>query len=115
MAGDSLRAMATRDDAMADGEAKGLYSAPKGQAALDMAEGLLEGRTLLPHFRVTGKGIDLRRFFDEPRTFDLVPMITGPGIVPYLAEGKVLTAAEFEAVRSRFGSTGMMPFAIWFN
>lgn len=85
------------------------------EAALSLAEDLLEGRTLLPHFRITGKGIDLRRFFEEPQAFDLVPMITGPGIVPYLATGKVLTAAEFEAVRSRFGSSGMLPFAIWFN
>jgi hypothetical protein len=83
--------------------------------ALRMAEDLLEGRSLLPHFRITGKGIDMKRFFEEPQTFDLVPMITGPGVVPYLAEGKVLTAADFEAIRQQFGQAGFMTFALWFN
>ena len=56
-------------------------------AALQMAEDLLEGRKLLPHFRFADKGINMKRFFDEPKPFDLVLSITGPGVVPYLEQG----------------------------
>jgi hypothetical protein len=84
-------------------------------AALTMADDLLEGRALLPHFRITGKGIDMKRFFEEPQTFDLVPLVTGPGAVPYLATGRILSAGEFEAIRRQFGGNGFMAFALWFN
>ncbi len=84
-------------------------------AALQMAEDLLEGRALLPHFRITGQGIDMKRFFDEPQTFDLVPLITGPGAVPYLAKGRILTSEQFDAIRRQFGGAGFMAFALWFN
>jgi hypothetical protein len=57
----------------------------------------------------------MKRFFDEPQTFDLVPIITGPGAVPYLETGKVLTAEEFAAIQRQFGGAGFMTFAIWFN
>jgi hypothetical protein len=83
--------------------------------ALTMAEDLLEGRALLPHIRITGQGIDMKRFFEDPHTFDLVPMITGPGAVPYLARGRILTAEEFDLVQSQFGGAGFMTFALWFN
>jgi hypothetical protein len=84
-------------------------------AALAMAEDLLEGRSLLPHFRITGQGIDMKRFFEEPQPFDLVPMITGPGAVPYLATGRIISANEFEMIRRQFGGAGFMAFALWFN
>lgn len=83
--------------------------------ALRMAEDLLEGRRLLPHFRISGKGINMKRFFDKPEIFDLVLLITGPGAAPYLEEGDMLTAREWSAVRRQFGGQGFLPFAIWFN
>jgi len=83
--------------------------------ALTMAEDLLEARALLPHFRITGQGIDMKRFFEEPQAFDFVPMITGPGVVPYLASGRILTAEQFGAMRNQFGGGGFMSFALWFN
>lgn len=84
-------------------------------ATLDMAEDLLEGRKLLPHFRIPAQGINMKRFFDEPRTFDLVLSITGPAIAPYLEDGPLLTAEEFGAIQSQFGGPGFMTFALWFN
>ena len=84
-------------------------------AALQMAEDLLEGRKLLPHFRFADKGIDMKRFFDEPKTFDLVLSITGPGVVPYLEQGPMLTSEEWWALQSQFGGAGFMTFALWFN
>ncbi|MER9616501.1 hypothetical protein [Mesorhizobium sp. M0207] len=84
-------------------------------AALDMAEDLLEGRTLLPHFRSADKGINMKRFFDEPKTFDLVLSITGPAIAPYLERGKTLTSEEFNQIQRQFGGAGFLTFALWFN
>ncbi len=84
-------------------------------AALQMAEDLLEGRKLLPHFRFADKGINMKRFFDEPKTFDLVLSITGPGVVPYLEQGPMLTSEEWWALQSQFGGAGFMTFALWFN
>lgn len=83
--------------------------------ALRVAEDLLEGRRLLPHFRISGKGINMKRFFDEPKTFDLILAITGPGIAPYLEEGDILTAEEWSVIMRQFGDQGFLPFAIWFN
>ncbi|UVK41051.1 hypothetical protein LHFGNBLO_002601 [Mesorhizobium sp. AR10] len=84
-------------------------------AALTMAEDLLEGRTLLPHFRIADKGINMKRFFDEPKPFDLVLSITGPAIAPYLEGGKILTGGEFDQIQRQFGGAGFLTFALWFN
>lgn len=83
--------------------------------ALQMAEDLLEGRKLLPHFRFADKGINMKRFFDEPQTFDLVLSLTGPGVVPYLEPGPMLTSEEWESLEQQFGGAGFMTFALWFN
>ncbi|HTV70564.1 MAG TPA: hypothetical protein VMF90_18700 [Rhizobiaceae bacterium] len=83
--------------------------------ALKMAEDLLEGRRLLPHFRIGDQGINMKRFFEEPTTFDLMLSITGPAIVPYLEKGPMLTSDEWWALQSQFGGAGFMTFAIWFN
>ena len=83
--------------------------------ALQMAEELLEGRVLLPHFRIPAKGINMKAFFDAPQTFDLMLAITGPGIVPYLENGTLITAEDFSRIRQQFGGAGFMTFAVWFN
>jgi hypothetical protein len=83
--------------------------------ALKMAEDLLEGRKLMPHFRFVDQGINMKRFFEEPQTFDLVLSITGPGIVPYLEKGPMLTSEEWWALQQQFGGAGFMTFALWFN
>lgn len=84
-------------------------------AALDMAEDLLEGRALLPHFRIADKGINMKRFFDEPKPFDVVLSITGPAIAPYLESGRILTSGEFNQIQRQFGGAGFLTFALWFN
>lgn len=84
-------------------------------ATLTIAEDLLEGRALLPHFRITGKGINMKRFFDEPKPFDLVLSITGPGIAPYLESGRILTSDDFDQIQRQFGGAGFLTFALWFN
>ncbi|AZO11865.1 MULTISPECIES: hypothetical protein [unclassified Mesorhizobium] len=84
-------------------------------ATLTLAEDLLEGRVLLPHFRIAGKGINMKRFFDEPKPFDLVLSITGPAIAPYLESGKILTSDDFDQIQHEFGGAGFLTFALWFN
>ena len=84
-------------------------------AALQMAEDLLEGRKLLPHFRFADKGINMKRFFDEPKTFDLVLSITGPGVVPYLEKGKILTSERSSSRPAPVRRRRHMTFALWFN
>ncbi|MGX5849754.1 hypothetical protein ACWGTO_22015 [Mesorhizobium sp. PL10] len=87
-------------------------------ATLTMAEDLLEGRKLLPHFRITastGKGINMKRFFEEPKPFDLVLSITGPAIAPYLEEGEIVTSSDFDQIQRQFGGAGFLTFALWFN
>jgi hypothetical protein len=84
-------------------------------ATLTMAGDLLEGRTLLPHFRIADKGINMKRFFEEPKPFDLVLSITGPAIAPYLESGKILTSDEFDQIQRQFGGAGFLTFALWFN
>ena len=84
-------------------------------ATLTIAEDLLEGRVLLPHFRITGKGINMKRFFDEPKPFDLVLSVTGPGIAPYLESGRILTSNDFDQIQRQFGGAGFLTFALWFN
>ncbi|RUZ71305.1 hypothetical protein EN943_34125 [Mesorhizobium sp. M7A.F.Ca.US.006.01.1.1] len=87
-------------------------------AALTMAEDLLEGRKLLPHFRVTastGLGINMKRFFDDPKNFDLVLSITGPAIAPYLESGELVTSDDFDQIQRQFGGGGFLTFALWFN
>ena len=79
-------------------------------ATLQMAEDLLEGRKLLPHFRFADKGINMKRFFEEPKPFDLVLSITGPGVVPYLEQGPMLTSEEWWALQGQFGGAGFMTF-----
>ena len=84
-------------------------------ATLAMAEDLLEGRRLLPHFRFADKGINMKRFFEEPQAFDLVLSITGPGVVPYLEKGQILASEEWWAIQGQFSRTGFMTFALWSN
>lgn len=83
--------------------------------ALDVAERLLEGEALLPHFRIAGLGMNMRRFFDEPEPFDLVLTITGPGAAPWLEEGEIVTSQQWADVRRQFGRGNFFGFALWFN
>jgi hypothetical protein len=82
-------------------------------SVLDKFDALLDGKVLMPHWRLN-KGINMRRVFDEPQPFDLVLWITGPAALPYLEDGPVLTSDEWAkitaAFRNNFGS-----YAIWFN
>jgi hypothetical protein len=81
---------------------------------LDALESLLEGRSLLGHWRLDG-GIDLRRVFEEPRTFDLVLWMTGHAALPYLRDGgRPVSSATWQELQRAFGGS-FLGFAAWFN
>ena len=83
------------------------------QGVLDEVDLLLDGKKLLPHWRLT-KGINLRRVFEEPQPFDLVLWITGPAALPYLEDGPMTGTDEWNRITAAFeGSFGS--YAIWFN
>lgn len=85
------------------------------RSTLVLFEDVLEGRSLIPHPRFPGYGIDMKRFFTEPQDFDLVMSITGPGVVPYLAKGTVLDEKAWEAATGRLGRNNFMLYAVWIN
>ncbi|HZP19965.1 MAG TPA: hypothetical protein VFB16_07110 [Bauldia sp.] len=83
------------------------------RAILDEAELLLDGRKLVPHWRF-GRGINLRRVFEEPQAFDFVLWFTGPAALPYLEDGPVETSANWSRIVAAFGSQ-FGTYAAWFN
>lgn len=83
-------------------------------ALLEELDAVLDGRKLIPHWRVPDRGINLRRVFLEPRPFDLVLWATGHAALPYLERGPLTDAAPFaRADRAFGGNLGL--FALWFN
>lgn len=80
---------------------------------LDEAEAMLNGRRLVPHWRFE-KGIDLRKFFEEPQTFDLVMLMAGAGAVPFLVDGNVASPQRWTEITRAFEGS-FLSYAIWFN
>ena len=78
-----------------------------------LAEQVLKGEKLLPHPRFR-KGVNLMRFFETAREFDLVMMITGHGLLPYLDDGEVVDERAWEAVTRPLGRETAF-YAAWFN
>jgi hypothetical protein len=98
---------------------EGLEINPERVAAwgrfLDEAEAVITGKKLLPFWR-TGfsGGVNLGKFFTEPRDFDLVLWVQGTAALPYLEDGDKTspdTWREFQMVfRGEF-----IGFAAWIN
>jgi len=85
------------------------------RAFLDEAESLLAGENLIPFWRGEKPlGVNLRRVFTEPETFDLVLWVQGTGAVPYLEEGR-LTDPNFWSRLMRTFNGQFVGFALWFN
>ena len=82
---------------------------------LDEAESLLAGKRLAPFWRGKGmRGINLRKVFTEPQTFDLVLWIQGSAAVPYLEEGELTRKEVWDRLGRIFGGE-FIGFALWFN
>ena len=75
---------------------------PRWLAVLRDAEALLEGELLLPYWRVSpAVGLDLRAMIADPPDLDLVGLIHGFSLVPYMKDGRRIdgeTLRQFEAM-----------------
>jgi len=80
---------------------------------LDEIDEILAGRLLVPHWRFE-QGVNLRRMFLEPGALDLVLILQGAGVEPYLEPGPVADARTWEALSGAFGGR-FLPYAIWLN
>ncbi|MAT70942.1 MAG: hypothetical protein CMJ58_15630 [Planctomycetaceae bacterium] len=82
---------------------------------LDETERILNGERLLPFWRGTTKqGVNLRRVFEEPRTFDFVLWAQGSGAGPYLEDGEV-TSRQFWRETQQVFSGRLWWFSFWVN
>lgn len=78
-------------------------------------EDLLEGRKLLPHWRFTdGRGVNLRRWLEESRRTDLVLLVQGSAVLPYLEKGE-LTRGETWREITRLFQGNFLGYALWIN
>jgi hypothetical protein len=83
--------------------------------ALDEAELILNGKKLIPYWRVgDNRDLNLKRVFFEPREFDLVMWVQGSAAVPYLEDGPSTSAETWRQLQRLFGGQ-LGLFAIWFN
>ena len=88
---------------------------------LTEAEQVLKGKMLIPFWRGKPgeKGVNLRRVFTEPQTFDLIEWVQGTGATPYLEKGTITRFADPRLARkldSAFGGVGgIIGFGFWFN
>ena len=74
---------------------------------------LLTGRKLIPHWRLE-KGINLRRVFTEPRTFDPVLWMQGSAALPYLEDGELTSSETWSRIMGLLQGN-FLGYAIWFN
>jgi hypothetical protein len=82
---------------------------------LDEAKAILHGEKLIPFWRRGPEsGVNLKRVFTEPSTFDLVLWAQGTAAVPYLENG-VCTSAETWFRFQRIFRGEFIGFALWFN
>ena len=80
---------------------------------LDSFEAVLKGEMLLPHWRFE-QGFNLRRMFEEPGQLDLVMMLHGAGVLPYLEDGPIADSGVWSRTVDVFGGDFFRYF-VWIN
>ncbi|HQZ13660.1 MAG TPA: hypothetical protein PK286_12325, partial [Devosia sp.] len=80
---------------------------------LDVADDVLAGKLLVPHWRFK-QGFDLNAWFNGAQRFDLVMLIQGYDALPFLKDGPVASAESFAAANRVFGDQ-WMGYVFWFN
>ena len=82
---------------------------------LDAFEAVLEGRLLVPHWRFPrDRGVNVGRMFTDPQTFDLVLVVHGAGILPYLEQGQMAPGTTLDTAEDLLGE-GYLAYFLWFN
>lgn len=82
---------------------------------LEQAEKVLDGEQLIPHWRFKPDyGVNIRRVFDEPQSFDLVLWFHGVGAAPFSERGAVADYETWRRLEDLFRGQ-FIGFAFWFN
>jgi hypothetical protein len=81
---------------------------------LDEFEAILDGRRLIKHWRFVTRGVNLRRMFEEPRTFDPVMIAQGSAVLPYLEKGDLVSANTTRTLLDVFEGD-FFAYFVWFN
>jgi len=74
---------------------------------------MLQGKKLIPHWRLA-KGINLRRVFTEPSTFDPILWFQGSAALAYVEDGPMTTADTWNRLMMLFEGN-FLGYAVWFN
>lgn len=82
-------------------------------ALMAESEAILNGDKLLPHWRFE-QGFNLRRLLESPQPFDLVLLLTGTDMVPFLEDGPVSDRSFWEQATAAFEGE-FLSFAVWIN
>ena len=82
-------------------------------ALMAESEAILNGDKLLPHWRFD-QGFNLRRLLESPQPFDLVLLLSGTDMVPYLEDGPVSDRSFWEQATGAFEGE-FLSFAVWIN
>jgi hypothetical protein len=80
---------------------------------LDVADKILDGELLVPHWRFR-QGFDLEAYFTTAKRTDLVMLLTGYDAIPYLRDGPIADANSFAAANRVFGDN-LLGYVFWFN
>jgi hypothetical protein len=73
-------------------------------AVLSDAEAVLTGDLLIPHWTLgPDAGINLARLFEDPPTIDIVGMIQGGTLVPYMEQGRLVDSTSLRAFQQLVG------------
>ncbi|MFY8030879.1 MAG: hypothetical protein ACOVO5_03505, partial [Devosia sp.] len=83
------------------------------RATLDVADKILAGELLIPHWRFK-QGFDLNAYFETATRTDFVMILSGYGALPYLRDGPIATADSFAEANRVFGDN-LLGYAFWFN
>ncbi|HMT13387.1 MAG TPA: hypothetical protein PKE19_01430 [Aestuariivirga sp.] len=76
-------------------------------------EQVLDGRKLLPHWRFA-QGMNLQKFLDDGKSFDLVLLLAGQDARPWLESGPVSDTATWNNLTQAFRGN-FLSYALWFN
>lgn len=112
----------------------GILQMPVSQEQIDSwhgvlteMEAVLEGTKLIPYWRdytrvfgpsrsipEEGRGVNLKKLFEEPKDFDLILFLQGHGALPFVERGKLSGPNTWENLTRTFEGR-FFGFAIWFN
>ena len=97
-----------------------LEMAETWQAVLGDISDVLEGKTLLRHWRIgrrgadTSLGINFAKMLEDPSDFDLILLLHGTAIAPYIERGPIADMSSFREFSRMTGGQGGL-FALWLN